>query len=167
MSSELIQSPSYWRRRLQQAPPDQLHHAIFKCGLDQWRRIEEKHREILSTVLRSSDSVLDCGCGWGRLLNLMPDWWQGDYLGVDLSPDFVHLARVERPGVEFAVGNLAEYPLTLEPQSFDWAVLISIRPMIKRHLGEEKWSEMERAVRQAARKLLYLEYDVNDGGSVE
>lgn len=164
---ELIGQARYWARRLREAQEGQLHHSIFKCPLDRWRRIEDKHREIILSTILANESVLDAGCGYGRLLGLIYPNWQGRYHGFDLSPDFIALAREIRPGREFAVGLMEEYPLTFPPKMYDWGVLISIRPMVKRHQGEEAWNRMETALRHACDKLLYLEYDETDQGSVE
>lgn len=156
-----IWKPEFWRERLERAP--QRHQAVFVCPLELWRRIEAKHREILARTIGEDDCVLDAGCAWGRLLDLMPPAWKGCYVGVDLSPDFVALAREEHPGRTFLVADLRDCPVW----GFDWAVMISIRPMIRREMGEEVWLQVERRLRRCARKLLFLEYDPDDPGSVE
>jgi Methyltransferase domain len=161
---EMIADPGYWSQRLEQALKGDLHTAVFRCPLDRWLRIEAKHREILERTVKPLDSILDCGCGWGRLLKLMPVNWWGRYLGVDLAPAFVKLAQELYPNREFEVGSLTHLPF---PDIFDLAILISIRPMVKRNLGEEEWDKMEVEIRKHARKLLYLEYDESDEGSLE
>lgn len=174
--SELISDPRYWARRLREAQSKGLlHEAIFKVNLDRWRLIEDKHREILKAHLKKVVSVLDCGCGWGRLLTLAPTDWNGGYVGVDLSPDFVNLARKNFPTKDFVVGDLRDLsflsdyaPLHAGPgDKFDLAVLISIRPMIRRNLGDEVWAKVEAEIRKWAAKILYLECDPEDGGSLE
>lgn len=166
--SEAISDPRYWRRRLREA--GQLHHAIFKCPLERWQRIEAKHREILKEKIGPNDSILDVGCGWGRLLTLLPETWRGYYLGLDLSPEFIELAKRHHPWRLFAVADIRQsytYDVRTEFKLYDWAILISIRPMMKRHLGDEEWSKVEANVRKVAKQLLYLEYDENDEGSIE
>jgi cyclopropane fatty-acyl-phospholipid synthase-like methyltransferase len=162
---EDILSPEYWRYRLRTSPEEVRHHAIFRCPLPHWREIEEAHRKILAEKIGPEDSILDAGCGWGRLLSLLPPWWRGAYLGVDLSPDFIALARKERPDRTFLVGDLRN--LSGIGERYDWAIAISIRPMMNRHLGEETWQTMRGQLRRAARKVLYLEYDATDPGHVE
>lgn len=165
--TEAILDPNYWRERMLRATGGNMHHAIFRCSYERWRRIEEKHREILARTIGEDDSVLDCGCGWGRLLDLMPDQWDGAYLGIDLSPDFVAKAERDHPekGGQFLEADLRRLPSLY--QEFDWAILVSIRPMVRRNCGDEVWAEMEGEIRRVARKLLYLEYDENDEGSIE
>ena len=163
---ELVLDPDYWRRRMETAPPSEPHHAIFKCPLDRWLRIEAKHRGILARVLKPSDSILDVGCGWGRLLTLLPPWYAGQYSGFDLAPTFIERARGAYPNKIWHVRDardLSDY----FGLGYDYAVMISFRPMVKRNLGDETWDDIESNVRRCAKKLLYLEYDETDEGSVE
>lgn len=170
--SEPILDPGYWAGRLASAAEE--HQAIFRCPLATWREIEQRHREILAGLILPGDSVLDVGCGWGRLIDLMPQEWVGTYAGVDICPEFVRLAR-ERHGrrgifVNYeavdVVGTMAEgFPQY--GAKFDWAIMVSFRPMVRRNLGDEYWNELETEIRKSASKLLYLEYDAQDNGSVE
>ncbi len=161
--SEPILDPAYWAKRLAEAK--ELHQSIFRCPLDRWQRIEDKHRQILANRIGPMDPVLDCGCGYGRLLTLMPSIWKGRYLGVDISPEFVALAERNYPTHNFVIGDLRD--LSWVKDKYDWAVLISIRPMVIRNLGYEVWDQMERQIRNVANRLLYLEYDELDEGSME
>lgn len=164
---EPILDPIYWKKRLKSVPDDSLHHAIFKCPTSVWEAIEVKHTKILNELVRPTHSILDIGCGYGRLLRMMRDSWAGGYLGIDLSPDFIEMARIDHPKRVFVVADLTKDMAQFSRYEFDWAVMISIRPMIKRNLGDIVWAGIERDVRKIARRLLYLEYDVNDPGSIE
>lgn len=168
--TEPILDTSYWANRLKKAPADALHHAIFRCPTSRWLQIEEKHRKILAEEIGLYDKIIDVGCGWGRLLTLLPKDWRGAYLGVDISPDFIDLARSKWPGKTFVVGDIRNWERSwgiFEPIKFDWAIMISIRPMVIRNLGEKAWEEMEKELRKFSKQLLYLEYDPNDEGSIE
>lgn len=166
--TEPILSPDYWRRRLLQAQHNgQLHHAIFKNPLGEWRRIEAKHRQILAETVGPCQSVLDAGCGWGRLLELMPPTWRGVYVGVDISPDFVKMAEERHPDRSFLCADLRSWRRS-GPLIFDWGIMVSMRPMVRRNLGDDAWAEIEANIRACCDKLLYLEYDENNqGGGVE
>lgn len=165
--AEPILDPEYWRTRLQTAPPSQIHTAIFRCPYERWVAIENKHREILAASIHDTESVLDVGCAWGRLLSLMPRSWNGEYLGVDLSPDFINLARLQYGTRRFEVLDISTLEAApIEPR-YNWAIMISIRPMIVRNLGIEYWTGVERGIRRSAEKLLYLEYDPDDHGRIE
>src|SRR5436309_2244308 len=117
--------PAYWRDRLKDArAAGHLHWSVYRCHLERWKAVEAKHREILARLIGPADSVLDCGCGYGRLVEMMPAGWRGKYLGVDISPDFVELARKkygDRP-LAFEAADLRGLPLP--DSSFEWAVLV-------------------------------------------
>jgi len=165
--SEPILDPAYWRNRLYSTPVGHEHQAVFKCSLEKWRAIERKHKEILARHIQRHDAILDAGCGWGRLLTLLPRNWDGSYLGIDLSPDFIRVAHLQSSGRRFEVGDLRDLsPLLLTPNSRDWAILISIRPMIRRNLGGETWDAIEKELRKYAKRLMYLEYDETDEGEI-
>jgi SAM-dependent methyltransferase len=169
--AEPIFDTTYWDERLAIAVDrEQVHHAIFQCDQDEWRRIADKHRRILERVLSPNDAVLDAGCGWGRLLSLMPSWWHGKYLGVDISPTFIKMARSRRPDHEFLVFDLRHglpKSYTTRFDRFDLAVLISIRPMVIRNAGQEEWDKILHTLRGCAREMLFLEYSEDDEGSIE
>lgn len=174
--SEPILSTDYWRRRLEAAQAaGVLHHSVFRCPLERWQRIEARHRDILARLIGPTDSVLDAGCGYGRLLDLMPPSWGGCYLGVDLSPDLIREAQFRWAGYQnhemalFYQGDLRDLSPIVDVSlaRFAWAILISVRPMVIRNCGEEVWQQMEAELRRVAKKLLYLEYDPDDEGSIE
>jgi SAM-dependent methyltransferase len=164
-----ILDPTYWKGRLERArAAGTLYHAVYVEQQSRWDAIERKHRAILARTIGPCDSVLDAGCGYGRLLTLMPDDWTGFYRGIDLSYDMVTLARAKYPDWMFAVGDLRALPFMTTPGKwFEWAVMVSVRAMVIRECGRETWAEMERELRRVARRLLYLEYDPDDSGSVE
>jgi SAM-dependent methyltransferase len=172
---EPVSDPGYWAARLRAAQAsDNLHHAVFRCPAERWARIGAKHREVLAATLHIDDRVLDAGCGYGDLLDLMPDWWRGAYVGMDLSRELLDEAKRRHPQRVFLCGDLQklthELNIAVAHQflgKFDWAVCRSMRPMIKRNLGDAAWAEMEAGLRRMARKLLFLEYDESDLGSVE
>lgn len=168
--SEPILDPNYWRKRLEQADAaNQPNLAVFRCSAEQWRLIEEKHREILQRVIGVSDSILDCGCGYGRLVSLLPNRWIGDYVGIDHSPDLLRRAKRTYPhrADQFFQWDLREVHNLPHDFKFDFGILISIRPMMKRELGEQVWQQMETSIRAKCKQLLYLEYDPTDEGSIE
>jgi len=162
-----ILNPNYWRDRLETSRT--LHHAIFKCPTDEWKRIATKHKQILANLFEGNpdDSVLDVGCGWGRLLELMPSRWEGEYVGIDISPDFLGLAEQLHPTRNFLEGEFLGALKYRPTNGYDWAVMISIRPMMLRNLPCSHWEQVETELKRVASKLLYLEYDENDGGAIE
>lgn len=55
-------------------------------------------QELLQPVLWPQASVLDFGCGHGRLCKMVPP---GQYFGIDINPQAVELARRNNPGYTF------------------------------------------------------------------
>jgi SAM-dependent methyltransferase len=132
----------------------------------------DHHRQILAEVIKPSDKVLDVGCGWGRLLSLMPSDWTGAYIGVDLCPDFIATAARTHQDrrFHFVCGDIRWWDRSWGLNAvikMDWAVLISIRPMVLRNAGELAWREIEAVLKLTCRSVLYLEYDEKAPGEVE
>ena len=154
---QMIFDPNYWeeRRKEIQYP----HQAIFRCTLPHWRDIEKTHKKILSQTIGAIDSILDVGCAWGRLLELLPKTWKGRYLGIDLCPGFISMAQGRHPSREFIAGDIRSLDF---PDVFDWAVLISIKQMVLGNEGEEAWEKIRQKLQSKADKILYLEYSVEN-----
>lgn len=187
-----ISNPEYWKHRLETCPRDEKHMAIFRTTRDKWQAIEDNHRLILENNIGENESVFDCACAWGRLLSMMPSQWVGEYIGVDISPDFIRLAKSAYPRYahNFYVGDLRQdltqylspplmpytdaltekidneslkHSLSIFPRKCDWAVLISVRPMVRRNMGGSVWDEMEKRIREVSNRILFLEYDLSKG----
>lgn len=173
---EPIFDPDYWRRRLSSGP---LHHSVFKCDYQRFLRIEEQHRRILFEKIGQYHGVLDVGCGYGRLLSLMPDNWKGEYLGIDLAPAMVDAAHrnhgdlisaeMKKSGLRrfevMDVRDLVKREWEFIPR-FDWAVLISVRGMIINNEGAAVWDKIQAQLHAVCERTLVLEYDVDDVGVV-
>jgi SAM-dependent methyltransferase len=72
-----------------------------------------------------SDSLLDVGCGSGRLASRLRSWgYGGRYLGVDVVPALVKYARRTLPGYRFEVIDGLELPPSAE--AFDFACFFSV-----------------------------------------
>lgn len=161
-------SSDFWRDRLRTAR--QPHHAVYVCPRERWDAIAARHREIIARHVRPADAILDAACGWGRMLDLLPPG-EYEYVGVDLSPDFIDLARREHPQsrYEFVVGDLRDLSGVLEARrgrKFDWAIMISLRGMVIREAGAAEWERIEAELRRVAKKMLILEYSPDDEGVI-
>jgi ubiquinone/menaquinone biosynthesis C-methylase UbiE len=160
-----IFEPSFWSERLRTAK--EPHHSVFVCPKARWDAIAANHRAILARHIKPDDKVFEAACGWGRLLDLMPDHWKetGAYIGVDLSPDFVAMAKGKYPGRSFFVADLRALPEVWSGM-FDWCVMVSLRGMVIREAGAAEWDRIERELRRVAKRILVLEYDENEEGVV-
>lgn len=152
-----VGNPKFWEGRIQSVEDKSqpLHYAVFHCAENEWKEIENIHRAELKRRIRGSESILDLGCAYGRLLTLMPDRWFGDYLGIDLSPAFINMAKAKHPYRKFQVADLET--VTLD-KKYTLAVGISLKGMIVREQGQEVWDKIDNNIRSLADEVLYLEY---------
>lgn len=160
---EPVDSPDYWRKKLSSCKGE-LHRVMFEGSIEYISRQEMGFRVQLEKQVGPEDSVLDCGCGYGRLLYLLPHGWRGRYVGVDVSPDFINLAKSLHPDrVEcFLEGDLRHLDKLLFAQvngrkQFDVAVVAWVRSMVERHLGAGEWRKMEEQITKYADRVIYLE----------
>ena len=152
-------TPEDWRRRIQEvmAKDQPLYVAVFNTNLTEWQSFKKTHAEALRRTVQPSDSVLDAGCAYGRLLNLLPSWWRGAYLGIDLSPDFIALAKAFHPDRDFVVGDLIDVERLVAGRRFDWAILLSVDN------DEEKyWRARLLKIRRVVDRLLLLNFHKDD-----
>ncbi len=159
-----VLDPAFWRERLLTALRHQdPRQSVFKTvDPETWNKIDEAHRAILTREVDPAASILDLGCGYGRLLELMPVFWRGDYLGVDLSPDFVAYGRQARPQRKFISGDFRTVDV---PGLWDLGIFCSVRGMLEREVPGT-WDGLLARARGKCRKILLMEYDPADVGIV-
>lgn len=79
-------------------------------------------KEVLADL--TFDSVVDIGCGDGRLTREIRRWHpEVDLMGVDVSSRAIRMARAMNPAIRFEVEDLAEAEL---PSRFDLATMIEV-----------------------------------------
>jgi cyclopropane fatty-acyl-phospholipid synthase-like methyltransferase len=132
-------------------------------NLPQWTKIEAYHKKILTQWIKPHESILDAGCGWGRLLSLLPNGWHGAYTGVDLSPEFIARAKKTWRKRAFLVGDLRD--LTGLP-IYDWAIMVSMRGMIMTN-APASWEKIRDQLKRHSLRIMYLEANEEDKGVVE
>ncbi len=145
-----INDLNFWKKRIDSAPKE--YHSVYITSEKDWERIFEAHKKIISEHIKPTESVLDAGCGYGRMAPLF-----SDYRGVDFSPDFIERARDKFPENNFYVADLKA--LAFQDDSFDWAICVSIKTMVIANLGEEEWNKMLKELKRVAKKVLVLEYE--------
>lgn len=152
-----IFSPDYWRVRIAEAGSN-LRDSVYAyaCGA-KWDEMDDLWRKALARHVAADTAILDVGCGYGRLLTLMPKHWGGYYVGTDVSPEFVAIAKRLHPGYadQFCVRDFRLRQLGLEG-AFDLAVCGMVRGMVRLNAPDE-WPGIEANVKRCARAVLYLE----------
>lgn len=150
-----IDDLSFWKKRIETATSE--HYSVYVVHEAGWKKIFEKHCEIISKHIPKDANVLDAGCGYGRMSQLFTPL---NYTGIDFSPDFIARAKNKYPAYAFEVQDLKKLPY--ERGQFDWAILVSIKKMVIDNLGEAEWEKMEKQVRKVAKNVLVLEYEEPD-----
>lgn len=155
--------PSFWRARLQNAAAEGLPwRALFNTDADTWAACEARHRAILAEHVRPDDGILDAGCAYGRLLDLLPPGWRGAYHGVDLAAAFIEKARADHPGRDFTVLDLRDLRDLPGVKVWDWGIAVSVKRVIAGHAGAACWAGIEAELRRLCKRLMFLDYDPND-----
>jgi SAM-dependent methyltransferase len=88
------------------------------------RETQERRMAVLCEIgVGKHSNVLDFGCGTGQLLSFLQRsiGFEGEYVGYDISPEAIELARSSHPGGRFEVRNILEQPAE---EKFDF-VLVS------------------------------------------
>jgi ubiquinone/menaquinone biosynthesis C-methylase UbiE len=79
----------------------------------------------LTDRLKSGMSVLDLGCGAGRIMNRLAELFpKSRFIGVDLSPEATQMARREAAAkglknIQFTAMDLSDFDQVSEPEAFD------------------------------------------------
>ncbi len=83
-----------------------------------------KRFEILTKIgVKKNDAVLDIGCGGGELVNyLKTKRLKTDYLGIDINPYYLQIAKSRYPDNEFINSNGWD----LTTRDYDWALASGI-----------------------------------------
>lgn len=165
--AEDVFNPQYWSDRLARAiAREQAHYAVFEGPVEKWNEGRKRQERLLAQHVNRFTSILDVGCGWGRLLGIMPKHWDGPYVGVDICPEFIELARRAWPKHYFMCRDVRSlHPLE---RTYDLAVCCSFKPMVIRNAGVEEWRKIEGNIRAVARRILYLGYDdLDDAEGIE
>ena len=77
----------------------------------------------LAGEVQEGESVMDVGCGNGRLLYGLPD--KTDYVGVDFSQELVHKAQHNFPDHKFREGDILELS-KIEEVGFDHVFCVAV-----------------------------------------
>lgn len=170
--SNPIFDPAYWKQRLADATMrERSWAAVYDCTESVWEAVKEQHRKILARHVFPLTSILDVGCGWGRMLDLLPATWHGTYVGIDLSPDFIEIARHTYGGrgdgtfPQFRCMDVRMLPPSVD-RKFDLAICISLRSMVLSNAGLDEWSAIYDAVKRCAKEFLILEYEADGEGFI-
>ena len=89
---------------------------------------------------RTSDRILDVGCGPGSMVSYLP---RSEYVGFDVNPDYIQQARQRFPEAHFTCDRVNEYNL---PQSEYFDIVIALG--ILHHLEDKEAVQLFRMARR-------------------
>lgn len=105
-----MHEPSQWQKIVAENPAHSMWYA------QRFRMLEAEGRDILSearfvdALLERKSHVLDAGCGPGRHIPYLVGCGHR-VVGVDIDPYLIEVAKKERPGGTYVVGDLVDFDL--------------------------------------------------------
>ncbi len=119
----------------------------------------ESERFFLPRIAASVQSILDVGCAAGGFRPIVRTFNPTvRYVGVDIVPEFIELARRRFPDGEFHVADGLTFPF--EPASFDLVHASGVLHLNSRH------QEMVQAMWDQSRRYLLCDFRLTRGPSV-
>ena len=140
------QDLEFWRDRLKK-----LNNPIGEVPFEE---IEKEHKPIIDKYIKKTDEVLDAGCGMGRIAHWFKD---ENYVGFDFVPEFIEIAKSKNQNKMFFVLDIKK-PLPFQNKEFDWALLVSVKGVVGKAIGWDKWANIEKELKRVAKRVLILEY---------
>ena len=68
-----------------------------------------------------NSKILDVGCGFGDLSSFLKSQYQIKYLGVDINPKFIEIAKQRNPKTRFEVRDIEKKKIK---EKFDWVFAV-------------------------------------------
>lgn len=160
MPEVTVSDPKFWKRRLSTIHrKDWIYQAVWHSTVEEWAETLKIHGEILEKLMSDYPEysrILDAGCGQGHLVEILPKNRIVYYEGIDISPDFIQIAKENHPDHIFNVGDLRNLPF--ETRSFDFAIARSVEGMVCDGLGHAVWKEIEDELLRVAEVVVLLNY---------
>lgn len=137
--------PTYWTERGQHWE-DEARRKGF------WDAENPPLLELLDVL--EFDSVLDVGCGFGRVGASILSRWPGvRYTGIDVSPDLIDGARKRLPSAELIVADLAQFDTD---RRWDLVLSVSVLGHIR---PEDVGPLIERMRRWARHDVIHIDWN--------
>jgi SAM-dependent methyltransferase len=118
-------------------------------------------RELLCQHgLKANDTILDVGCGAGRLANALKDMPQLSYIGIDVVQDLLDYAQELSDRADWAFIKVTDFKIPLENNSVDMVTAFSVFTHL---LHEESYAYLAefRRVLKPGGKIVFTFLDFN------
>lgn len=110
MNQEEIQNISKQTAKRYGTRFKEMQHSIRTLGWGSKEQQEFRFAEVISRLDCTGKSILDIGCGFGDLYNFMKsnDYPFENYIGWDITPEFINNPLIKDQNVKLEVKNIAE-----------------------------------------------------------
>jgi ubiquinone/menaquinone biosynthesis C-methylase UbiE len=109
--------------------------------------------------LKPGQSIVDVGCGSGRLATRLQGLWHGRYLGVDVVPELIAYAREQTPSPDFQFETITRLSLPAAGDSADIVCFFSVLTHLPHEQSFVYLKEARRVLRPGGRILVsFLEF---------
>jgi SAM-dependent methyltransferase len=155
-------------------PPSKLIYDVIAC---RWRQVYYDSGEAIiddmEQILASNgrplsdfDSILDFGCGSGRLLRHVRQRTDAELSGSDYNPEMIAWCDSNLPFGTFE-SNPAEPPLAFDNEAFDFAYARSVFTHIPPDAGKRWMKELARVLRPGGRLYFTMHGRAQSAGLTE
>jgi len=121
---------------------------------------------LISYGLKPYMSIVDYGCGSGRLAQALPIEYNLNYIGIDIIDDLLNYARTKSP-LNYKFIRHRELSIPLESESIDMICAFSLFTHL---LHEESYiyiEDMKRVLKKGGKLILsFLEFGLQDHWSI-
>lgn len=122
-----------------------------------------EERVLLELGLQPKDTLVDVGCGTGRLASQLAKRHLGRFIGIDILPELIEFARVRANRVDWEFGVAVEPPLPVANGMADWVTFFSVFTHL---LEEHSYLYLADAARMLKPKgkiiFSFLDFEVDD-----
>jgi trans-aconitate methyltransferase len=133
----------YWRARGRRYEAEFVRSAVF----------EQQERALLNVLAHLEyDSVLEVGCGFGRITALVMEREPSLYTAIDVSADMLASARARIPRVDFVQSSILDYK---PGRQWDLVLAVEVLMHVPPHEIEATINTMRS---MSARHLVTLDY---------
>lgn len=151
LSYTVVQEQDIW------AKPDSL--AFYKAHRNKPEDLYPSERFFLPDVLKEVSSCLDIGCAAGGFSHIMKHFNPNlNYMGIDIIPQFVKLAKKVYPDSEFCVGDGINLPFAFN--SFELVFSTGVM-----HLNSH-YEEIVRSAYAVCSKYLLCDFHLTKGPTI-
>lgn len=158
-----VTTEKFWKQRLVEAHVTGrgLHTAVYDIDPGSWNEIQDQTKNLISRYATSKSIILDAGCAYGAVYDLIPKVSSISYIGIDISSDFIEIASLRHPDADFRIGdlsNLKEFP----DRFFGLTVCRAVENMLKENNQSQLWERIRKELIRVSDTVLLIDYGTDE-----